>query len=324
MGVGRVALPGGASGASVVAGRTYTGMATLRAPVTARSARVILRWYNVANALISSDNGAWSTLQNDADGSLHRVVADAPAGAVHASIAVEIDTPTVGETFYMDQGGILTGDAASWLPGGFTAGGFIIERSDDGEVTWVEITGATRDEPYTLTNPADPFATVYDYEMPLGLDVSYRALTLASSVYSDYSSIESTYLDVRTWWLKDPDDPTVNMPVSVIQWSPKRPVRAGTFYPRGRTTAVVSAGAIYGAEGTLVIRVLNRADYLALCSLLTAKKALLLQSVLPQQWLIRINGDIQDSFVKATPDDSETTPVRFAYEVSASAVEVAA
>jgi hypothetical protein len=324
MGIGRIALPGGASGVAVVAGRTYTGMATLKAATTARTARVTLRWYNAANALISSDVGAYATLENDADGSLHRVVASAPAGAVRSSLAVEINTPVVGETFYMDQAGILTGDAASWLPGGFGAGGFVIERSTDGQLTWAEIVGASRTSPLTLPNPADPFATVYDLTAPLGQNVSYRALAVASGVYSAYSAIATSYINSLSWWLKDELDSTRNMPVAVVEWKPTKPVKAGVFYPRGRSNAVVASGAIFGAEGSLVIRVLNQADYLKLHALLESKRTLLLQSVLPQQWRLRVIGDISDELIKAGKLTAETTPIRFAYEVSTQMVQVAA
>lgn len=126
------------------------------------------------------------------------------------------------------------------------------------------------------------------------------------------------------WWLKNPLDPTKNTPIDAIEWNPSKPIAAGTFYPRGRTTAVVASGDQWGWEGTLKTRCLNQARYTATITLLTSKATLLLQDVLGRQWYVRVTDDPKESIVEAAPTPFEVTPVRFALEVSCGLVQVAA
>lgn len=138
-----------------------------------------------------------------------------------------------------------------------------------------------------------------------------------------------TSLYAESWWLRDLIDSSRDVAVSVVDWRPTRHMEAGTFYPRRSSDgleparAVVVSGPVYGDEGSLVIRVLDKATHDAVMLLLTSRRVLLLQDVLPQQWYVKVNGSPQRTPIRAQREAGEPWPVRFAYEITVPCIEVA-
>lgn len=145
-----------------------------------------------------------------------------------------------------------------------------------------------------------------------------------AELVSEASSVVTATPDFLDWWLKDPSDPTRNIAVDVVDWEPTRAVNTGVYAPRGRTEAVVASGDILGMAGTLVLRTLSKAVYDSAQTLIRSKRTLLLQSVLPQQWYVKLSGPINERIVRAAPLPAEATPIRHLFELSADFTEVRA
>lgn len=143
------------------------------------------------------------------------------------------------------------------------------------------------------------------------------------TVGSDWDDSSEVTLANTRWWLKAPLHPELDIAVSVVGWDPQQVAVAGVFYPRGRATAHVATGDVYGDEGTPTFRALERADREALFDLLNAGHTMLLQSVLGEQWYVRRTGPRGRRLIKAEPG-WRPTPLRDVHEVTVPLVEVTA
>lgn len=146
---------------------------------------------------------------------------------------------------------------------------FQLQRSVDGGDTWTDVRLLTDD---TLITPSAGVATVYDYELPNGEAVDYRARAahnysgvLAYSAWT--SAVTSWSGDV--WWIKDPLDPARNLTVTVLAYNEvQRPARQGVFQALGATLPLVVSDTRGGATGTIILRTDSAADRAALDNVL--------------------------------------------------------
>jgi hypothetical protein len=143
-----------------------------------------------------------------------------------------------------------------------------------------------------------------------------------ASLSSAPSATSSATVQPTSWWLKDPLDPSRNTPVSVADWKPSRPLRAGVFDVANRADPVVVSGI---ARGQAAIRTLSKASRDAVVLLLESRRVLLLQDVLGRSWYVKpAGGSIDEELVRARPAGGEITPVRYAVNITVPLVEVAA
>jgi hypothetical protein len=96
--------------------------------------------------------------------------------------------------------------------GGATSDAFLLERTYDGGATWLPV----RQLDAGLLPVGDPATIVYDYEAPLGVDVSYRAAALHDysgvHAYSAFDTGSENLEDVADWWLKHSGRSTRRVP----------------------------------------------------------------------------------------------------------------
>lgn len=142
--------------------------------------------------------------------------------------------------------------------------------------------------------------------------------TVGSGWGSDTALLSNT-----RWWWKNPLDPSMDMAVPVVSWDPQQVTSAGVFYPRGRDRAHVASGDIYGVEGTLVLRPLERDVREGVEALGDSKAVTLLQSVLGRQWYLARTGPRPEQLLKAEPG-WRTTPLRDVHLVTFPLTEVSA
>lgn len=125
-GIGSLSLTSSASGdmsaitstglVAVTPSTTYTGVASIRSAVSARSCRVELRWFDAAQALISTTLG---TAANDSTSAWtsYTVSGAAPSNAAYAALIVRVlSTGAASEVHYADQLGISAGEHTVWKP----------------------------------------------------------------------------------------------------------------------------------------------------------------------------------------------------------------
>lgn len=133
-----------------------------------------------------------------------------------------------------------------------------IERSDDGGVTWVPVRGATKVTTATGNNHVTSWSSsavvVRDHEAPNGVMVTYRARASTALITGAYTSATPTsWSESLAVWLKDPNDPTLNVKVLVQeQPQPSRAVAQGVFQPIGAAFPVVISDRRSSRVGTFV------------------------------------------------------------------------
>lgn len=312
----------------VVAGVTYTAMASFRAATTARTVQVQIAWYNVAGSLLSTTSG---TGVSDSNSAWTQATASgaAPAGATRAIVIVSVASAANGEVHYVDQVGIRPSASTTWTAGGKTdVAAILVERSIDGGITWAPVRGA----PGTFFGPAvwDSSATqqfsLYDYEVARNVSVQYRARVLAQLPYvaSSAAGTSSTVSHAATgWWLKDPLAPGLNHQPEVIPpFDYKRKNPSKVYDPLGRATSVVVSDGVKGIQGALNVRTQLKARYDKLEAILAPGRTLWLEDVLGRSWYIDVSDDFSWSWIKAQPAVGETTPLRHFHEVALPFVQV--
>lgn len=105
------------SAKATTTGKTVTGLASFRASTIVRSVKVGLRWYDNANAIISTVYGAAA---NDTNTGFTQffVTAVAPSNAVKVGIVVFVTAPANAEIHYVDKLSLRNGTTTDWVAGG--------------------------------------------------------------------------------------------------------------------------------------------------------------------------------------------------------------
>jgi len=100
----------------VIAGNTYTALASIRAATTIRQARIVIRWIDstftdidpvVGGTYANNSTSAWTD---------YSVTGTAPSNAVYGRMYVEIANAVVGEIHYADKFGLFNGTVSTWVP----------------------------------------------------------------------------------------------------------------------------------------------------------------------------------------------------------------
>lgn len=239
----------------VIAGNTYTAIGSFKTATggTVRAARIRIRWYDDddgTGALISESIGdqivTGTTSYVQAENT-----SDAPDGAVLARVVLEVlGTTAAAETFYVSRLSFHPGRDTAWQGGGYSQTQTVhIERSDDGGVTWAELTDAVKPDFYQQ-------ATLSDRAMPFNLDIFYRAVTNADIggtevLTSDFSPLAEAHVDSPVWAIRDPNDDQAEFNAYVIGYSLHDEDGSTVFRPAGRYAAVVDVEALQSPSGNL-------------------------------------------------------------------------
>ncbi len=167
---------------------------------------------------------------------------------------------------------VLAGNA-----GAATTDAFDLERSADGGVTWAPVRNA-----FGLQSRIDSAsATVYDYEAPNGVTVTYRARALHnySGAYAASAWVQTTALWTSTaWWLKHPSLPALNVAIELVAYGDvTRAARHGVFQPLGAALPIVVADTRAGAAGSSIAQTRSTATKESLEALSGRTDTLMLQ-----------------------------------------------
>lgn len=210
-------------------------------------------------------------------------VADDQVGVWSSAAALTVSTtPPTTPTVSIAVDGSADTVTASITPvatAGYVDPVVVLERSDDGQVTW----SAVRDG----TNVAGAFGSptvLVDYEAPRGQTVYYRARVLAYAIGvlngSAWSASVPVSLPADAWNIKCPQAPDINMTGLEVIGNPDEEISEdlGVFRPTDRTLPIIVAGALTGWDGSLKIHVAGRAKWAALSDLITSQNILLVES----------------------------------------------
>jgi RHS repeat-associated protein len=229
-----VATATGAGGVPVVAGATYSAMASMRAATTARSVTAYIYWFNSSGANVSNNTLSSAT---DSTSGWTRVSGTvvAPAGAAFAQVVPSVPAPASGEVHYVDDIGLFAGR----LPSAWSVGG--------------------RGFPLgTMSASADPdgHQTTYGYDSRANLtSVTPPAPLGTESMINDSLSRPTTVTDgkaQRTQYAYDPMDR-----VTLITYNDSTTVRYvydADGNPTSMTDATGTTSMAYDAMGRLTSR----------------------------------------------------------------------
>lgn len=199
----------------------------------------------------------------------------------------------------------------------------IVERSVDAGVTWVQVRGA-----FEIVTANLATFTVYDYEMPRGVSVSYRSRVVADPAGGRVVSVNSTTATVTLtpagWWLKDPQYPGLNMLMRVApDFTLRRKIPQKTYEGLGAVTATVVTDGAKGYEGSLTVWALTGERFAKLDALIDAARPLLLEDALGRAWYVQIGDDSDWALVHARPTATETSAIRHLHSVTLAWTETA-
>lgn len=168
---------------------------------------------------------------------------------------------------------------------------FEVQRSTD-QTTWVTVRDAEELSPNTSY-----VATITDYEAPRGLTNYYRSRAIAylgdNVVASDYGSTASvTVTNDGSWWLKAITAPSLNVGAVRILEGLDELIEEdlGIFRPKGRSTALVVSGTIYGRDGTYRIVTSTSSEWDAVYAIARHQGAILVQDPFGDQKYIRLTA----------------------------------
>lgn len=98
----------------LVAGRTYTAVASLKAVTTPRAGEFTMNWFSDASDYLGTSTGA---ITDDTSTWTQGVVSGvAPANATQVNLNVCIFVPADGEVHYIDCLGLWAGSSTTWVP----------------------------------------------------------------------------------------------------------------------------------------------------------------------------------------------------------------
>jgi hypothetical protein len=251
-------------------GQQVAARADFRPDGSARTVRMLLRWFNAASTLLSTSTGS-NVTETGAAWTSASIAATPPAGATQVQVGVEIVSAASAEVHYIDKVSLHNGSTAYWSPGGlYDAQTIFLERSTDDGVTW-----ETLDEVDAGT--ATQTAALDDYAAERDQTNIYRARVIGrngqTAVASPYSANGAAWVpNDEKWWIKAPGDASLNvggarvLGGSAIQQT--REAAQGVFRPLGRDRAVVVTGEVYGYDGTYDVLAVGDAEWATLEALL--------------------------------------------------------
>jgi hypothetical protein len=109
-------------------GGVYSSTASFRTAVTGRTVNAGIRWLDVAGSAIGADlYGSNVTDTNAGYTTATLTNQTAPANAFSALALAKVVSAALGEVHRMDEGGLLIGAGATWIPGGYGAGSIVVE-----------------------------------------------------------------------------------------------------------------------------------------------------------------------------------------------------
>lgn len=241
-------------------------------------------------------NPAWATLD------FTMAVAAPPVPTVAAA-----DDPTNGRvTLTITRGG------GAW-PTVPPTSYYVVERSDDGGLTWVPVRNGS------ALVPAGVATTLHDYEAPPNVQARYRAAAVNAGVgvlQSAWSASATVTHAVTRWELRDPADSTLRLRFynGSAEQQRRHPVRAGVFEPLGRRNPVVVTDARGGARLRVTLTLVTLADADALEALLDNVRPLYLLSPGTRRWYVTpIDGDEWQTLIHELGESDEASTVTLSF-----------
>lgn len=292
--------PAGPLSFPVLAGRDYTGIASLKTgdPTKIRACRVNIEWYDAddgTGTLISTTQGAQVNTGPVAYTSAV-CTGTAPEGAWLARMVIEVlGVASAGEVHYASYLSFHPGRDTAYQAGGYADTETLrVERSTDGGATWATVIDRVKPDVYQV-------AHAEDRTFPLGVETRYRAVTNVdvgdtSSLTSSHSPESAVTVESPTWIIRDLVRDLFEFNALVTGFDIGDDDGSTVFHLPGRESPVIDTEGIRGSSGTVQIYAPG-ADVDAVIGTLRTTNPLILQSPAGRNYTVRV---VKRSYTPAT------------------------
>lgn len=282
---------------SVVAGQSYSGVFSCRPLTGTMNARMNVRWYNAAEALISTTTtteisclaGVWTLVPTGA--------MTAPVGAVKATLEIEAVCPVDG-VYEVDNVAFARSDSVVWSPGGLSVDLKFIIQKRVGDGDWEYVWSANRTSPAQAEDSNLTIATVQDRSYPLGrTDVQYRAFVLTEAsgqkISSAFTEVSGPLFSPAAWWLRCYDGTVPDVRLVSMDFAFDEGTSNEVLYVQNETHGVVrESGDAAPHSASIRAWLFEESDYAAMRALLTSKKTLYVQRNIGDGFFIHVTGRV--------------------------------
>lgn len=218
-----------------VAGDTVSVRAEVNTKVAARTASLLLKWYNSSNTLLRTDtiasgSDSAATLLSGANGTA------APTGTDHVVPCVSWASCALGEVHRVDAVSTAFGTPTQWWYGVGDGAGGTVETTEwqadyTGDGTWQDILPAVPQPFSTFLDDVGSRSDAYDMGAPFNVPIFYRCRNLvalesysasgvqypAQQVVSAWSDADEALVPSDYWWIVPPTQPENAMPLMRLQ-----------------------------------------------------------------------------------------------------------
>jgi len=293
-GAGTCRIKSGTVGAAA-ANDYRSARADLRSYSGNRSCRVGIRWIGPGTitwgTAVTANTSTWTTAVVE--------YALAPSGTTGWEMVIEFTSTAANEIMFFDKCAAHVNNPAAWGAGGYSLGTqqYVLERSQDGGVTWMEIASGALNGVQTVA--------VADRTAKREVDAIYRARTTADlSGYAVPSEVSATATVTTTSdgqvWLRTADG-SIDLPGVRLfrEMGDERPRNLNVFdpIPEGREVAypIVVEGDLPAQRGRWRIQAHDQAEVDVLEPVLKEGQKLLALLPYGEQWWIRITNVARNS-----------------------------
>ena len=299
----------------VVAGQQYSGVFSCRPISATMDARMNIRWYDVANALLSTSTatdtscpiGVWTECPTGA--------VTAPVGAVKAALEIEA-VCAVDQVYHVDNVAFARSDSVVWTPGGLSVDlRFIVQRRT-GSQDWEYIWNATRTNPAVAQDSNLTVAVLRDRSFPAGRDdVEYRLLVSTEGtgevISSEIAQVTAPLMESPGWWLRCYSGNVPDMRIRAMDFTRKSGVSNDVLYVQNRKYGIVRESGD-ASPHTVNVRawLYDEADYQAAIDLLESREVLYIQRNIGDGFFIHVTDGISYTQKRAR-GSSSITPRHF-------------
>jgi len=195
----------------------------------------------------------------------------------------------------------------------------LFERSADQGLTWRPVRGAENVPLLTVT-------AAVDYDVPLGLSVTYRGRIFANvpRTIGPPSPERTVTAESYVYVITSCDDPTLGgeFAVTELDWSRTR--SAGVFEPLGAEyPIVITDGQVRARQAEMVVKTWTREESDRLAGVLSLGSTIVVRDQFGEVLYCRVVGDWQTQLLQAAPGKGEETGLRHSHVHNVTLVEVA-
>lgn len=285
---------------------TFTALANFRAATTGRSCTVTINWLqsNGTPSAIKPTSTSTAVTDNTTGWTQAAVTDTAPSDATQATVTVNIANLAASEVHYVDCVGMFPGTVTVWTRGGLAGLTTVTVTRSDGIVVR-NLDGAPVPAPGQQV-------TVNDYETVPDDTYTYTAVINAdiggATITSPDATVNATSPTPTTWWLTDPLEPSLTIPINVVGYPTTVHEQLTAHYPLGQKYPTVVADVVNGTSGQIQVETSTPTEWTTLKQTASDQRIKWLASPYGDGLYIRIGGASPTMGISGQVHQTQITP----------------